>query len=109
PDEVVDAYRAVGAARLTALEVETRAGWTFEEDVGAGASLERSLRAALALEDIVQRHELDGGAFNCHVPQFRFGDVIGIAPCWGLGRLTSMGMPFTCQGDIMTPAAVMRI
>ncbi len=107
PDEVVDAYRAVSDARLAALEAEVREGWAFEEDVVAGESLERSLRAALALEDVVDRHGLDGGAFNCHVPQFRFGNEIGIAPCWGLGRLTSMGMPFTCTGDILTAVAML--
>ena len=53
------------------------------------------------------RHGLDGGAFNCHVPQFRFGEEIGIAPCWGLGRLTTMGMPFTCTGDILTAVAML--
>ena len=55
----------------------------------------------------MDRHGLDGGAFNCHVPQFRFGDEIGIAPCWGLGRLTSMGKPFTCTGDILTAVAML--
>ncbi len=55
----------------------------------------------------MERHDLDGGAFNCHVPQFRFGDEIGIAPCWGLGRLTTMGMPFTCTGDILTAVAML--
>jgi L-arabinose isomerase len=107
PDEVVDAYRAIDRDRVAALEAEVRAGWTLEEDVTAGGSLERSVRAALALEDVVARHRLDGGAFNCHVPQFRFGEPIGIAPCWGLGRLTTMGMPFTCTGDILTAVAML--
>ena len=47
------------------------------------------------------------GAFNCHVPQFRFGDEIGIAPCWALGRSTSAGVPFTCTGDILTAVAML--
>lgn len=107
PDEVVEAWRLVDPARVTELESEVRAAWSFEDDPTEGESLARSLRAALALEDVVARHELDGGAFNCHVPQFRFGDEIGIAPCWGLGRLTSMGMPFTCTGDILTAVAML--
>ncbi|CAN5669796.1 hypothetical protein BH23CHL8_BH23CHL8_16780 [soil metagenome] len=107
PDEVVDAWRDVDPERLRALEAEVTAGWTFEGDVRAGESLERSLRAALALYAVVERHDLDGGAFNCHVPQFRFGDEIGIAPCWGLGRLTSVGKPFTCTGDILTAVAML--
>lgn len=107
PDEVVDAWRAVDRARVEALDAEVRAAWVFEDDPTADGSLERSLRAALALEDVVAAHELDGGAFNCHVPQFRFGEEIGIAPCWGLGRLTTQGMPFTCTGDILTAVAML--
>ena len=56
---------------------------------------------------MVDAHGLDGGAFNCHVPQFRFGEPIGIAPCWALGRLTSAGRPFTCTGDIVTAVAML--
>ena len=84
-----------------------RRDWTVEADVDEGESLDRSLRAALALEAVVDDHGLDGGAFNCHVPQFRFGEPIGIAPCWGLGRLTSGGRPFTCTGDILTAVAML--
>ncbi len=92
---------------MAELESEVRAGWDVAADAAEGESLTRSLRAALALEDVVGRLRLDGGAFNCHVPQFRFGDEIGIAPCWGLGRLTSMGLPFTCTGDILTAVAML--
>ncbi len=107
PEEVVDAYRSVGAGPLAALDAEVRAGWTFEEELESGESLERSLRVALALDAVVERHGLDGGAFNCHLPQFRFGETIGIAPCWGLGRLTTAGKPFTCTGDILTAVAML--
>lgn len=107
PDEVVAAWRDVDQQRVSSLEDEVRATWQIEGDADAGESLERSLRAALALEDVVDRHGLDGGAFNCHVAQFRFGDEIGIAPCWGLGRLTSMGRPFSCTGDIVTAVAML--
>lgn len=107
PDEVVEAWRGVDPARLRELEAEVVTGWTLEGDVRAGESLERSLRAAVALEEVVERHALDGGAFNCHVPQFRFGDEIGIAPCWALGRLTTAGRPFTCTGDILTAVAML--
>jgi L-arabinose isomerase len=107
PDEVVDAWRAVDRTRVEGLEAEVRRDWLFEDDPTEGESLARSLRAALALEDVVIRHDLDGGAFNCHVPQFRFGDEIGIAPCWGLGRLTSMGRPFSCTGDMVTAVAML--
>jgi L-arabinose isomerase len=105
----VDRYRAVDAARVAGLDAEVRAGWTFEGGAGADEDdgLERSLRAALAIEDLVADHALDAGAFNCHVPQFRFGDPIGIAPCWALGRSTSAGVPWTCTGDVLTAVAML--
>ncbi|MGH2475847.1 MAG: hypothetical protein ACRDIL_11330 [Candidatus Limnocylindrales bacterium] len=107
PDEVVERYREISDADVRALEAEVRRDWTIEADVVEAGSLDRSLRAALALEAVVDAHGLDGGAFNCHVPQFRFGEPIGIAPCWGLGRLTSGGRPFTCTGDIVTAVAML--
>jgi L-arabinose isomerase len=107
PDELVERYRAVDGARVAALDAEVRAEWAFEEDVDDGESLERSLRAAVALEDLVVDHALDAGAFNCHVPQFRFGEPMGIAPCWALGRSTSAGVPWTCTGDLLTSVAML--
>ena len=107
PDELVERYVAVDEARVRALDAEVRAGWTIEGDVDDGESLARSLRAAIALEDLVSDHRLDAGAFNCHVPQFRFGEPIGIAPCWALGRSTSAGVPWTCTGDILTAVAML--
>ncbi len=106
PDEVVERYRAVSDADVQALENDVRRDWSFEGDPSAD-SLDRSLRAALALEAVVDEHALDGGAFNCHVSQFRFSEPIGIAPCWALGRLTSGGRPFTCTGDIVTAVAML--
>ncbi len=106
PDEVVARFREVTDADVAALEADVRRDWTFEAEPLA-EDLDRSLRAAIALEVVVDAHALDGGAFNCHVPQFRFGEPIGIAPCWALGRLTSDGRPFTCTGDIVTAVAML--
>lgn len=107
PDEVVDRYRSIPDSEVRALEAEVSRDWTLAGDVRDGEALDRSLRAAIALEAVVAAHDLDGGAFNCHVPQFRFGEPIGIAPCWALGRLTSAGRPFTCTGDIVTAVAML--
>ena len=71
--------------------------------------LDRSLRAACALDDLVARHRLDAGAINCHVPEIRFGDDIGIAPCFALGRQTSRGIPWACAGDVVTAVAMMTL
>ena len=106
PDEVVARYREVADAEVRTLEADVRRDWTLEGDPSPD-SLERSLRAALALEAVVDAHALDGGAFNCHVPQFRFGEPIGIAPCWALGRLTSGGRPFSWTCDIVTAVAML--
>ncbi len=106
PDEVVARYQAVAAGDVEALEADVRRDWTFEGEPSPD-SLQRSFRAALALEAVADAHGLDGGAFNCHVPQFRFGEPIGIAPCWALGWLTTAGRPFTCTGDVVTAVAML--
>ena len=53
----------------------------------------RSVRCAVALEDIGRRERLDAGAINCHVPEIRSAAEPGIAPCLALGRETSRGVP----------------
>ena len=97
-------YLGVAADRVAELERETRALYDVEVD---GDGLERSLRAACALADLVDRHRLDAGAMNCHVPEIRFGEEIGIAPCFALGRLTSRGVPWSCTGDVLTAVALL--
>lgn len=106
PDEVVARFKEVADPDAAALESDMRRDWTFEQEP-LPDDLDRSIRSALALETVVDAHGLDGGAFNCHVPQFRFGEPIGIAPCWALGRLTTGGRPFTCTGDIVTAVAML--
>src|SRR5260370_33289845 len=46
---------------------------------------------------------------NCHVREIRFGEEIGITPCYGLGRLTSRGIPWTCAGDVVTAVAMLSV
>lgn len=104
PAEVRELYAGVTAARVAGLERETRSLYDVELE---GEGLERSLRAACALDDLVERHRLDAGAMNCHVPEIRFGEEIGITPCFGLGRLTSNGVPWTCTGDVLTAVAML--
>jgi L-arabinose isomerase len=72
-----------------------------------GESLERSVRCAVALEDIGRDERLDAGAMNCHVPEIRLGPEPGIAPCLALGRETSGGRPWTCTGDVPTAVAML--
>lgn len=104
--EVLERYREVPDVAVRALGAEVDAAWDVAGDA-RGDALERSLRAALALERLVADHRLDAGALNCHVPEIRFGDEIGVTPCWGLGRLTSLGVPWTCTGDLLTAVAML--
>ncbi len=104
PAELTALYGAVAPDRVRALEAETRATYDVRVE---GEGLERSLRAACALDDLVARHGLDAGALNCHVPEIRLGPEIGIAPCFALGRSTSRGVPWTCVGDVLTAVAML--
>ena len=104
--ELRDLYLEVPPERVADLERQTRA--TFDIDPTAeGDVIARSLRAACALDDLVARHRLDAGAINCHVPELRFGQEVGIAPCFALGRQTSEGTPWTCAGDVVTAVAML--
>jgi L-arabinose isomerase len=104
PAELLELYRGVGGEHVRDLERETRAAYDVEIE---GDGLERSLRAACALDDLVARHRLDAGALNCHVPEIRFGEEIGITPCFALGRSTTAGVPWTCVGDVLTAVAML--
>jgi L-arabinose isomerase len=103
PREVREAYDAVSDKRTAAMLEETRGLYDVEVD---GEGLQRSLRAACAIEDIVNAHGLDAGAMNCHVPEIRFGGI-GVTPCFGLGRSASRGVPWTCTGDVLTAVAML--
>lgn len=98
-----DAYDRVDPARLKQLREETNA--LYEVEV-TGEGLDRSLRAACAIEDLVVEHGLSAAAINCHVPEIRLGGI-GVAPCFGLGRSTSRGVPWTCTGDVLTAMAML--
>lgn len=108
PGEVSEAFERVEAQRLEALYAELSA--RFELGIGAeGESLERTLRVAAAIEDLCATYNLDGGAMNCHVPEIRLDEPIGVAPCYAIGRMTSRGTPFTCVGDVLTAVAMVAV
>jgi L-arabinose isomerase len=106
--ELRQLYLAIEPARVAELERETRAGYDVQPDA-EGDVLARSLRAACALDDLAERHRLDAGAINCHVPEIRFGPDVGIAPCFALGRQTSRGVPWACAGDVVTAVAMLTL
>jgi L-arabinose isomerase len=100
--EVKAAYDAVSDQRTAAMLDETHVLYDFALE---GEGLTRSMRAACAIEDVVAEHRLDAGALNCHVPEIRFGGV-GVTPCFGLGRSATLGVPWTCTGDVLTAVAL---
>ena len=101
--EVKAAYERVTPARVRMIRDETESLYAVEAE---GEGLERSLRAACAIEDLVTEHALSAGAINCHVPEIRLGGI-GIAPCFGIGRSASRGVPWTCTGDVLTAVAML--
>ena len=44
---------------------------------------------------------------NCHVEEIRLGRDSGVTPCFGLGRETARGIPWTCSGDVLTAVAML--
>lgn len=109
PGELLARWREVQADTLRDLVQEVDAVWERQPGIEEGEALERSLRAAAALDRLVEDYRLDAGAMNCHVREIRFGREIGITPCYGLGRLTSRGIPWTCTGDIVTAVAMLTV
>jgi L-arabinose isomerase len=101
------AYLDASDERASAIELETRAAFEVDQPGGHGSSLDRSVRCAVALEELGTREHLDAGAMNCHVPEIRFAAEPGIAPCLALGRETSRGVPWTCTGDVPTAIAML--
>jgi L-arabinose isomerase len=101
--EVKAAYDRVEPAGVAAMRAETERLYTID---AAGEGLERSLRAACAIQEVVTEHQLAAAAFNCHVDEIRHGGI-GVAPCFGLGRSTSLGVPWTCTGDVLTAVAML--
>jgi L-arabinose isomerase len=103
PADVKRAYDEVSPARVDEVLRETHELYEVQVD---GDGLTRSIRAACAVEDIVNRYELSAGAMNCHVPEIRLGGV-GIAPCFALGRSATRGVPWSCTGDVLTAIALL--
>jgi len=105
PAEVRDLYQQVSDAAVAGLEAEVRS--EFDVEVGDRDALTRTLRLAAAMGKLDDDHGLAAGAMNCHVAEIRFGDEPGITPCFGLGRETTRGIPWTCVGDVVTAVAML--
>lgn len=106
----------VGPAELTAIynsQKETAVGSRVTEMTAAHPAsgitpdeLARSARLSLALDEIVDRFALDGGAFNCHGENCLHNESIGVTACYAVSRQTTQGRPFSCTGDLPTAIAL---
>ena len=103
PSEIRDLYQAATDVEQIAAEVNS----DFDVTVIDQDALARSLRLAAAMEALDANHSFAAGAMNCHVHGIRFGPDPGVTPCFGLGRETTRGIPWTCVGDVVTAVAMM--
>ena len=101
PAEIRRSYAMTEPAVVTRMAEDVRVALDVSPNV-SGEGFLRSLRLAAAMDDICREFRLDAGAMNCHVPEIRFGEEIGVTPCFALGQLTTRGIPWTCAGDVLT-------
>lgn len=102
-DTDADLLRRATGTELVAIDpAEVRELYRTVDD-----ALDRSLRAAYAIDDLVARYDLGAGAVNSHAREIRFGDEIGIIPSVALRRTTINGVPWPEVGDVLTAVAVL--
>ncbi len=100
--ELNDAFAAVAADRLQpGLEELAARGWARR----AGDADRRSMRLALALDDLVHATSSVAVTVNCHSETLRWNPTIGITACLGASLLTGNGVPVSCTGDLPTALA----
>jgi len=104
PDELTTTYRSVEDADVGARLAEMKSSHAISNI--SKDELSRSARLSLALDRIVDRHGLDGGAFNCHGENCLGNQSIGVTGCYAVSRQTSEGRPFSCTGDLPTGVAL---
>ena len=105
PADLQRRWCAVDEATVDRLQQEAET--SAEIAVAWDTAGRRSLAGAAALEALDDELGVAAGAMNCHVPELRFGTEVGVTPCYGLGRETSRGIPWTCAGDVVTAVAML--
>ncbi len=103
-EEFAGCHTAIEAAAVQARVDDMRA--TCRIDNLTNDALTRSARLSLTLDQVVETHRLDAGAFNCHGANCLQDDRMGVTACYAVSRQTSEGRPFSCTGDIPTAIAM---
>jgi L-arabinose isomerase len=102
-EELNATFAAVGDDRVSdGLADLGRRGWERRE----GAADRRSMRLALALEDLARATNAVAATVNCHSDILRWNPTIGITACLGASLLTAGGIPVSCTGDLPTALAL---
>ena len=101
--ELDDAFESVAPDRVRqGLAAISERGWTRRE----GPADDRSMRLALALDDLVRATGSVAVTVNCHSDVLRWNPAIGITACLGASLLTASGVPVSCTGDLPTALAL---
>ena len=108
PQELARAYREAPETGVMDIVEETRSLYSIDPTL-LDEDLFRAARAAAALEQLVDDHDLDAGALTCHVEGIRFEPGLGFAPCYALGRMTSRGVPWSCSSDVPAVMAMLTL
>jgi L-arabinose isomerase len=103
-DELNEAFARVDGARINGGFADlARRGWTRHD----GPADERSMRLALALDDLVEAANAVAVTVNCHSDVLRWNLDVGITACLGASLLTARGVPVSCTGDLPTALALL--
>jgi L-arabinose isomerase len=102
-DEVAEEAEKIEKLKVIALIHEEKEKYGSLEV--PSSSLEKSFVLALALENVVRKHDMDAVA---EFDQIWLNDSrVGVIPSYGSSRLTAMGVPFTCEADVGQAAAML--
>ena len=96
------AFASVDGARVETLVGDLRN--EFDASAVDDATLERSARLPLAMDELCRQHGANGGAVNCYGDVLWWNPAVGITACLGVALCTRDGKPFACTGDI--PAGI---
>src|SRR4051812_34216857 len=102
-EELDGAFAAVDEERVSrGLADLDRSDWISRE----GGADRRSIRLALALEDLAAASDAVAATVNCHSEILRWNPSIGITACLGASLLTAGGGPVSCTGGLSTALAL---
>jgi len=102
-EELNEAFAGVEDGRVAAaVDSLDGRGWVRR----FAPSDERSMRLALALEDLAREADAVAVTVNCHSDVLRWNPAIGITACLGASLLTAAGVPVSCTGDMPTALAL---